>query len=321
MSTSSNIQPSIENQFHTNNTQPPSFQPINSIKLVLTENSKITAVSIYPGHAEITCVFEFEVKMGQNQVMINGLPNVLDQDSLRVEGRGAATIHNVTVSNIECLQSFETLSAIKELELKKEKMTKVLKQCKKDWADSLLTLETITPTFGLNIPKLDVWNLSVYKPTPPTPSIEYKFKSPWTFARSASLPAHTIIPIAHSMHESKVTENSFELEALMYHQGLDVMLSSGKGNVSAMFQVPGLITIPSNGATHNVTIVELSLGAVMSWVCVPKKDMKVHLSAKIKNASQYMLLHGTGSVYVDGSFISAPKCLLSALKKALTVPL
>ncbi|KAH0586636.1 hypothetical protein H2248_007853 [Termitomyces sp. 'cryptogamus'] len=190
-----------------------------------------------------------------------------------------------------------------------------------DWADSLLTLETITPTFGLNIPKLDVWNLSVYKPTPPTPSIEYKFKSPWTFARSASLPAHTIIPIAHSMHESKVTENSFELEALMYHQGLDVMLSSGKGNVSAMFQVPGLITIPSNGATHNVTIVELSLGAVMSWVCVPKKDMKVHLSAKIKNASQYMLLHGTGSVYVDGSFISAPKCLLSALKKALTVPL
>ncbi|KAH0586637.1 hypothetical protein H2248_007854 [Termitomyces sp. 'cryptogamus'] len=139
MSTSSNIQPSIENQFHTNNTQPPSFQPINSIKLVLTENSKITAVSIYPGHAEITCVFEFEVKMGQNQVMINGLPNVLDQDSLRayieheyrVEGRGAATIHNVTVSNIECLQSFETLSAIKELELKKEKMTKVLKQCKK----------------------------------------------------------------------------------------------------------------------------------------------------------------------------------------------
>jgi hypothetical protein len=99
-----------------------------------------------------------------------------------------------------------------------------------------------------------------------------------------------------------------------------------KGNVSATFQVPGMISIPSDGDAHNVTITELKLSASMSWVCIPKMDTKVHLKvncprrclqcfllvltgicfvqANIKNASEYTLLRGTGSVYVDGSFIS-----------------
>ncbi|KAF8054955.1 hypothetical protein FPV67DRAFT_1568227 [Lyophyllum atratum] len=55
---------------------------------------------------------------------------------------------------------------------------------------------------------------------------------------------------------------------------------SSKGNVSATFEFPGLITIPSDGVTHNITI------------------------EKIKNASQYTRLSGTGSVYFDNSFIS-----------------
>jgi hypothetical protein len=61
----------------------------------------------------------------------------------------------------------------------------------------------------------------------------------------------------------------------MNRRQLEVL--KGKGNVSATFQVPGMISIPSDGVAHNVTIAELKLSASMSWVCVPKKDMKVHL--------------------------------------------
>ncbi|KAF8076841.1 hypothetical protein FPV67DRAFT_1559215 [Lyophyllum atratum] len=53
-----------------------------------------------------------------------------------------------------------------------------------------------------------------------------------------------------------------------------------RSNVSATFEFPGLITIPSDGVAHNITI------------------------EKIKNASQHTRLSGTGSVYFDGSFIS-----------------
>lgn len=77
-----------------------------------------------------------------------------------------------------------------------------------------------------------------------------------------------------------------------------------QGTLSATYQVPGLISIPSDSQNHNVTIIELTLGAEMSWITVPKVDKRVHLKAKVKNASEYTLLPGEASIYVDGSFIS-----------------
>jgi hypothetical protein len=109
--------------------------------------------------------------------------------------------------------------------------------------------------------------------------------------------------------------------AAMRNRGLVV---SSKGDVTATFSVPGLMTVPSDGASHNVTITQLELEAVMSWISVPKKSPKAHLTvrshryfflgpslfisdytqAKIKNESEYTFLSGVASVYVDGSFIS-----------------
>lgn len=62
-------------------------------------------------------------------------------------------------------------------------------------------------------------------------------------------------------------------------------ITSSKGDISATFQVPGLITIPSDGTAHNVTIAELSLDAVMSWIAVPKKDTRVHLKVSSVSVS------------------------------------
>jgi hypothetical protein len=65
------------------NIQLPPQYPVHTIELNSVEDSKITSVSVYSGRAEITRLFTFEVKKGQNQVVINALPNVLDQHSLR----------------------------------------------------------------------------------------------------------------------------------------------------------------------------------------------------------------------------------------------
>ncbi|KAF7340150.1 hypothetical protein MVEN_01933500 [Mycena venus] len=99
---------------------------------------------------------------------------------------------------------------------------------------------------------------------------------------------------------SVAVEKEEELPAMGY-TGASV---TSKGNVSATFRVPGLVTIPCDNDAHNFTIVELSLKAAMSWVSVPKIDPKTHLNARITNESEYTLLAGTASVYVDGSFIS-----------------
>jgi len=99
--------------------EPPSFEA-HTKDLVSVEDSKITSVSLYSGRAEITRLFKVHVNVGLNQLRIKGLPNVLDADSLRyvncsaqftesscsnvfsnrVEGRGSATIHDVTLGDI-----------------------------------------------------------------------------------------------------------------------------------------------------------------------------------------------------------------------------
>ncbi|KAJ7591028.1 hypothetical protein C8J56DRAFT_550654 [Mycena floridula] len=109
---------------------PPSFEPVSSLELVSTADGKIANVSLYTGgRAEITRVYKFTVKTGQNLVCITGLPNVLDQGSLRVEGRGSATIHDVTVSSMPAQRVPSTSPQLVQLLAKREMAQKALTRC------------------------------------------------------------------------------------------------------------------------------------------------------------------------------------------------
>jgi hypothetical protein len=55
----------------------------NFINLSAFEDSKIAGVSLYSGRAEVTRLFKFEIKAGQNKVTILELPRLLQEDSLR----------------------------------------------------------------------------------------------------------------------------------------------------------------------------------------------------------------------------------------------
>ncbi|KAJ7847751.1 hypothetical protein B0H14DRAFT_3453626 [Mycena olivaceomarginata] len=143
------------------------------------------------------------------------------------------------------------------------------------WDNVPLQLETSTPTFGLGVPQT-VPLESRYLPT----CCVYQIWGPDVATdREATAP--------------EVVEMKHEEAAVM-----------STGNVNATFRVPDLVTIPCDGAAHNFTIVELRPQAVMSWVAVPKREAKTHLTAHITNASEYTLLSGTANVYVDGSFIA-----------------
>lgn len=67
----------------TTTDHPPAFEPTGSIELQSVADSKIIGVSLYSSRAEITRLYKFSVKTGQNQVNISGLPNVLEAESLR----------------------------------------------------------------------------------------------------------------------------------------------------------------------------------------------------------------------------------------------
>lgn len=62
--------------------EPPAFEG-HVIEVESKDDSKITNVAVYSGRAEVTRSFRIQLKAGQNQVQISGLPAVMDRDSLR----------------------------------------------------------------------------------------------------------------------------------------------------------------------------------------------------------------------------------------------
>ncbi|KAJ7162879.1 hypothetical protein C8R46DRAFT_903388 [Mycena filopes] len=430
---------------------PPAFQPASTIELQSLVDSKIIGVSLYSSRAEITRLYKFAVKTGQNEVNISGLPNILEAESLRVEGRGAATIHDVTVSTAKgewhvptsspalvallskrgrtanalarCAKSIASLEQYlgsltvehldvsklesvmanydatgERLDARKIDLTAELRQIDEDvaaertriasphendklrvraaigvfaqgagdveialiyavpratwtafydirvdmstkedpitliykagikqdtgesWDDVPLTLETTTPTFGLGIPQLSPWNLDIYRFVPESRSKSRKSKSmASTIVRDMDRYRDRERRGRTTTAEYRHDDDEDEAEEPMGFAEAEV--TSSKGNFSATFRVPGLVSIPSDGEAHNFTIVQLALKAEMSWVCVPKVDAKAHITARIINASEFTLLAGTASVYVDGSFISRSDVPAVSPKESFDCPL
>ncbi|KAJ7913867.1 hypothetical protein B0H13DRAFT_1612159 [Mycena leptocephala] len=413
-------------------TDPPAFEP-TSIELQSIKDSKIIAVSLYSTRAEITRLYKFAVQTGQNQVYISGLPNVLEAESLRVEGRGAATIHDVTLSMVNkdipksspkleelldtrestanaltrceealsslkqylgsltvqnlavsqlesVLEQYESTGArldAKRTEIKRElqridagitaeraqiavppeqnklrnraaigvfaqtagnveiallyavpyaswtafydirvdmdtkesPVTLIYKAAVKQntgesWDNVPLQLETSAPTFGLDVPQLGPWNLDIYRAELATAgrgALSYQVPQSWSMAAPG---AGQAISNSKSRDRDGTRSDSSEEDDADEEMGHEDAAVTSTGNMSATFRVPGMVSIPCDGAAHNFTIVELRPQATMSWVAVPKREPKTHLTAHITNKSEYTLLRGTASVYVDGSFIA-----------------
>ncbi|KAG6874338.1 hypothetical protein C0993_000650, partial [Termitomyces sp. T159_Od127] len=160
------------------------------------------------------------------------------------------------------------------------------------WDNVRLTLETASPTFGVEMPTLLPWKLNVHHPPKATnlrsASHEYGIK-----ASSASRARTAVVPtsqLSSSLSHKHLLQNDddgeddskfLQLECCdsdsdseMGHYSLNVMSNHG---ITATFQVPGLVTVPSDEAAHNVTVTQLELAAETSWITVPKVDARVHL--------------------------------------------
>jgi len=78
---------------------------------------------------------------------------------------------------------------------------------------------------------------------------------------------------------------------------------------STTFVVAGRSNIPSGDGTgineqaHKVAIAQIDLAADLEWVSVPQVQTNAILQCQVKNASQYLLLEGQASVFMDNNFV------------------
>ncbi|KAJ2925288.1 hypothetical protein H1R20_g11833, partial [Candolleomyces eurysporus] len=429
--------------------QPPSY-PSAQIKIDSQTDSKIISVHLYGRRAEVSRIYKLNLATGQTAVTITGLPNGLDERSIRVHGRGNATIQNVTTSRDSGprpwstpasqtlvaltkkqealsreLKRFEsTLSGLEtylrslrlevvaadilmptldsyhdaygkydekkasvqeELGQLNEEITKerssleaqrtsrrqcrmtatisvftssggdveilliyavpdaswtpfydirintetkespvelvykaaIRQETEEDWKDAPITLATATPTTGLELPKLTPWTVSS------TDRNRRRTDSPAAYSprRRSRSRSRSRSPVRrHRAQESPCYSPRYSPRSPspFYEVAADVTSQQG---VNALFKVPGVITIPTDGREHNVTIVTLVPEAKLSWFAIPCVSEKVHITANVKNSSEYTLLSGSSNVYVDGSFVAKSNLPLVSPQESFTCPL
>jgi len=153
------------------------------------------------------------------------------------------------------------------------------------WNDVPLILETTTPSFGINVPTLSSWKLSIFKPSESRvkryrdrDEDRDKDRETHRAKKRSRLSAARFLDIEAEVSEDEEEEDMrFEDRPAVKHALANLQ---SKGDLSVAYRVPGLITVPSDGEMHNVTIRNLDLPASLSWVSVPKKDTRAHLTVR-----------------------------------------
>ncbi len=77
-----------------------------------------------------------------------------------------------------------------------------------------------------------------------------------------------------------------------------------KNPLSLAYRVEGRVSLPSDGVAHKVSITVLAFSAALKYVCVPRKTSAAFIEGRIKNTSEYELLAGPVSVFMDDSFVT-----------------
>jgi uncharacterized protein (TIGR02231 family) len=72
---------------------------------------------------------------------------------------------------------------------------------------------------------------------------------------------------------------------------------------SVTFQLAQKVTVPSDGSPHKVTVTTLDLAPQFDYLSVPKLGEAVYRRAKLTNHSDFLLLAGLASLFVEGDFV------------------
>ena len=79
------------------------------------------------------------------------------------------------------------------------------------------------------------------------------------------------------------------------------------GLISASFPISGATTVPSDFTDHRVTVMIAPLAASFTHTSVPKLQPGAFFRAALRNSTDFPVLAGAMSVYVDNAFVSTSK--------------
>jgi uncharacterized protein (TIGR02231 family) len=163
-----------------------------------------------------------------------------------------------------------------------------------DWTYAEIRLSTARAYIGGTQPELSPWHINFYSPAPyPQYSLAMKPKA----KRLAAAP-----PMAQMMEAGAPAKEDLEMAPEPSLAVADAGVESGA--LSAVFAIPGKTTVASDNQEHTVAIMTRDFPATFRYSTVPKLAARAYLKAKAVNGTDFPLLRGATSVFLDNSFVA-----------------
>jgi len=172
-----------------------------------------------------------------------------------------------------------------------------------DWENVALTLSTARPSLGGQAPELPTWHLDLRpEPAPPPRPVAFsaaKARSSSPFLTGATAPA----PFDGSEENAAVAQRmTFDLLAADHAEA-----ALDRSTTVATFKIETPSTIHSNNAPQKIPVTTLGLDAELTYRATPKLRPTAFLDARVLNSSDFPLLPGSMSVFVDRVFIATSR--------------
>ncbi|KAI0750057.1 hypothetical protein C8Q80DRAFT_1165901 [Daedaleopsis nitida] len=177
-----------------------------------------------------------------------------------------------------------------------------------DWTDTSFTLSTATSQTlqSLSVPALDPLKIS---PILPVHARQDAAISGFSALFGAANPAQFSAP--------PNTEEDFDMVQIAETAPVNHTVVA-RNPLALAYRVDGLATVPSDGIAHKVTLARLEFSAKLQYVCVPRKTAAAFIEATIKNTSEYELLAGPVSVFMDDGFVTKTSLSLIGANESFT---
>lgn len=164
-----------------------------------------------------------------------------------------------------------------------------------DWKNVDVTLSTLRPSAGTQLPHLNSWVLD-FMPDMPMPSPMYesrRFKMNAGKGMDSSIAGEEM-----AMAAPMVAKPLLKKKRMAQQQSR--LIST---DFSAEYKVPGVISLSSGSNKRRFSLTSETFEAEVRLASAPRQDPRVMLLAKTKHVGETPLLAGNLSLYRNGSFV------------------
>lgn len=164
-----------------------------------------------------------------------------------------------------------------------------------DWTDVSLALSTAKPSISGQLPYVAPWILRPYQPVVPAEVVSQRSKRQERAAGGMQM-TQQYEPYYLETLESKPAEAPPRVAEMALSE------VSFKG-VAVSYQMPGRVTVKSDGTEHKLPISSQILNAAFSYSAFPRMSPYAYLGTRVRNDKDLQLLAGEVNIFLDGDYV------------------